>query len=37
MLQPIVSTLAADQPDLSGPAIMRESGRYDRPLTEIGA
>ncbi|MBT3491328.1 MAG: hypothetical protein HN461_03525 [Rhodospirillaceae bacterium] len=26
-----------DQPDLSGPAIMREFGRFDRPVTEIGA
>ena len=26
-----------DQPDLSGPAIMRKFGRFDRPVTEIGA
>jgi hypothetical protein len=27
----------ADQPDLGGPAVMREFGRFDRPVAVIGA
>ncbi len=26
-----------DQPDLGGPAVMREFGRFDRPVAVIGA
>ena len=27
----------SDQPDLGGPAVMREFGRFDRPVAVIGA
>ena len=33
----LVKARKIDQPDLGGPAVMREFGRFDRPVVVIGA
>jgi hypothetical protein len=33
----LLALIADDHPDLGGPAVMRDFGRFDRPVAVIGA